>query len=102
MNSEQINKDDNASSNESINQALNKFIANLEADLGMLHRIAQQPSGQGEIDALLGLAPRSQHPSYKASYERTHATLLFASVEEQQLTTLMQPEVRRLFEEKAA
>ena len=92
---------DNSSSNERVNRALDKFIANLEVDLEKLHRIGQQPSGQGKVDAFLGLAPKNEDPSYKASYEQASATLLFASKEEQQLITVMQPEVRRLFEEKA-
>ena len=93
---------DNSSSNERVNRALDKFIANLEVDLEKLHRIGQQPSIQGEVDAFLGLAPRSEDASYKTSYERTSATLLFASESEQQLATLMQPEIRRLLKEKAA
>ena len=102
MDSELVNYKNNSSSNERVDRSLDKFIANLEVDLGRLHRIGQQPSGQGEVDAFLGLEPRNEDPSYKASYERTSATLLFASEEEQQLATLMQPEIRRLLKEKAA
>ena len=102
MNSELVNYKDNLSSNERVDRALDKFLANLEVDLEKLHRIGQQPSRQGEVDAFLGLAPRSEDPSYKTSYERTSAVLLFASESEQQLATLMQPEIRRLLQEKAA
>ena len=102
MNSELVNYEDNLSSNKRVDRALDKFLANLEVDLEKLHRIGQQPSGQGEVDAFLGLAPKSEEPSYKTSYERTSAILLFASESEQQLVTLMQPEIRRLLKEKAA
>ena len=102
MNSELVNYKDNSFSNERVDRALDKFLANLEVDLEKLHRIGQQPSGQGEVDAFLGLAPRSEDQSYKTSYEHTSDTLLFASEEEQQLATLMQPEIRRLLKEKAA
>ena len=102
MNSELVNYKDNSSSNERVDRALDKFLANLEVDLEKLHHIGQQPSGQGEVDAFLGLVPRSEDPSYKVSYEQTSATLLFASKEEHQLIALMQPEIRRLLKEKAA
>lgn len=102
MDSKLANYSDNSSSNERLNQALDNFFNKLEVDLVRLHRITQHPSVQGEVDAFLGLAPNSEAPSYKASYERTSAALLFASAEEQQLTSFMQPEVRRLLEEKAA
>jgi hypothetical protein len=101
MNSELVNYKDNSSSNERVDRALDKFIANLEVDLGKLHRVSQQPSGQGEVDAFLGIAASNEDPSYKASYERVSAILLLASKEEQQLITLMRPEVRRLLKEKA-
>lgn len=101
MNSELVNYKDNSSSDERVDRALDKFLANLLLDLGKLHHISQQPSGQGEVDAFLGIAPRSEELSYKASYERASATLLFASEEEQQLVTLIQPEIRRLLKEKA-
>ncbi len=79
MNSELANYKDNSSSDERVGRALDKFMANLEVDLGKLHRVSQQPSGQGEVDAFLGIAPRSEELSYKTSYEWTCTTLLFAS-----------------------
>ena len=81
---------------EDVEQAMKKFAAGLKTDIESLQGIMATPSGQGEMDALLGKPIASDDPSYKAAYDQMQVTKLLASPEQTQILEAMQPFMKDL------
>ena len=81
---------------EDVEQAMKKFTAGLKADIERLQDIMVTPSGQGEMDALLGKPIASDDPSYRAAYDQATVMKLLASPEQTQMLEAMQPIMKEL------
>lgn len=81
---------------EDVEQAMKKFTAGLKTDIERLQSIMATPSGQGEMDALMGKPIASDDPNYKAAYDQAAVMKLLASPDETQMLEAMQPFMKEL------
>lgn len=81
---------------EDVEQAMKKFATGLKTDLESLQHLMTTPSGQGEMDALLGKPIASDDPSYRAAYDQAQVMKLLASPEQTQMLEAMQPFMKEL------
>lgn len=81
---------------EDVEQAMKKFATGLKTDIESLQHLMATPSGQGEMDALLGKPITSDDPNYKAAYDQMQVTKLLASPEQTQMLEAMQPFIKDL------
>lgn len=84
---------------QAMDQAMDKLTAGVTRDFEKLQALWASPAGRGQIDALLNEPRASDHPSYKAAYDKTQVNRLLASPEAIQMLDTMKPFVKEMLDE---